>query len=301
MKIPGSRSLQAAKKRRLKPAPTSFFIIFTLCSLLSVLCLVPGCLLMTKNDGLIISARLDTLESKVNRLDQDLPRLKAQSEASQKELERLTRQQADLLNQVEQIKQTILSLGGKFEEGENLFSRLKTLEGEVQEQAAQVKLQADRAREQNDRLAKLEGIISPGGQVDAQKLTPKWANEEAGYREAYSNYQGKKYDLARAKFEKLLGLYPSGQFSESAHYWIGECYFNLKDYERALLSFNEVIEKYPKSAKAPIAYLKLGLSFLELGQQKEARMAFETLVSKFPKSDSAKTAREKLKKLKKTK
>ena len=301
MKIPGSRSLQAAKKRRLKPAPTSFFIIFTLCSLLFALCLLPGCLLMTKNDGLIISARLDTLESKVNRLDQDLPRLKAQSEASQKELERLTRQQADLLNQVEQIKQTILSLGGKFEEGENLFSRLKTLEGEVQEQAAQVKLQADRAREQLDRLAKLEGIISPGGQVDSQKLTPKWANEEAGYREAYSNYQGNKYDLARAKFEKLIGLYPSGQFSDSSRYWIGECYFHLKDYERALLSFNEVIEKYPKSAKAPIAYLKLGLSFLELGQQKEARMAFETLVSKFPKSDSAKTAKEKLKKLKKTK
>ncbi|MDD5223290.1 MAG: tol-pal system protein YbgF [bacterium] len=275
------------------------FLLFTLCSLLPALCLFPGCLLLTSNDGIVISARLDTLESKVNRLDQDLPRLKAQSEANQKELERLTRQQADLLNQIEQIKQTILSLGGKFEEGESLFARLKTLEGEVQEQAAQVKLHADRAREQNDRLAKLEGIISPGGQVDAQKLTPKWANEEAGYREAYSNYQGKKYDLARAKFEKLIELYPGGQFSESARYWIGECYFNLKDYERALLSFNEVIEKYPKSDKVPGAYLKLGLSFLELGQQKEAQMAFETLLSKFPKSDAAKTAKEKLKKMRK--
>lgn len=277
------------------------FLIFSLCSLLFALCLLPGCLLLTRNDGIVISARLDTLESKVNRMDQDLPKLKAQSEANQKELERLTRQQADLLNQIEQIKQTILSLGGKFEEGENLFSRLKTLEGQVQEQAGQIQERSDRIREQNDRIAKLEGIISPGGQVDAQKLAPKWANEEAGYREAYSNYQGEKYDLARAKFEKLLGLYPSGQFSDSARYWIGECYYNLKDYERALLSFNEVIEKYPKSSKAPNAYLKLGLSFQELGKQKEAELVFETLVSKFPKSDPAKTAREKLKKLKKTK
>ncbi|MCX5858483.1 MAG: tol-pal system protein YbgF, partial [Proteobacteria bacterium] len=260
------------------------FLLFTLCSLLPALCLFPGCLLLTKNDGIVISARLDTLESKVNRLDQDLPRLKAQSEANQKELERLTRQQADLLNQIEQIKQTILSLGGKFEEGENLFSRLKTLEGQVKEQTDQLKEKSDRIKEQNDRLAKLEGIISPGGQVDSQKLTPKWPNEEAGYREAYSNYQGKKYDLARAKFEKLIGLYPNGQFSDTARYWIGECYFSLKDYERALLSFNEVIEKYPKSSKVPNAYLKLGLSFQELGQQKEAQMAFETLVSKFPKS-----------------
>jgi tol-pal system protein YbgF len=151
----------------------------------------------------------------------------------------------------------------------------------------------------DDRIAKLEGIISPGGQVDAQKLAPKWANEEAGYREAYSNYQGNKYDLARAKFEKLIGLYPSGQFSDSSRYWIGECYFHLKDYERALLSFNEVIEKNPKSSKVPNAYLKLGISFQELGKQKEAELTFETLVSKFPKSDAAKTAREKLKKMRK--
>ncbi len=274
------------------------FLFFPLCALLFALCSFPGCLLLTRNDGVIISARLDTLESKVNRMDQDLPKLKAQSEANQKELERLTRQQADLLNQIEQIKQTILSLGGKFEEGENLFSRLKILEVQVKDQADQLKERSDRIKEQNDRLAKLEGIISPGGQVDAQKLTPKWANEEAGYREAYANYQGKKYDLARAKFEKLIGLYPDGQFSESARYWIGECYFNLKDYERALLSFNEVIEKYPKSSKVPHAYLKLGLSFQELGKPKEAALTFETLVSKFPKSDPAKTAKEKLKKLK---
>jgi len=241
-----------------------------------------GCM-TTRNEGLVLDSRLDYLENRVNRIDADFPGIKEFTDSGRKEMARISHQQAELLSQLEEIKQVVMSLGGKLEEGENLFTRMAGLEKQLQQLS--------------DRITALEEIISPGrGEIDASKLDPGWENEESGYRDAYSTYEAKQYILARAKFEKLLELFPRGQFADNARYWIGECHYGLKDYERAILNFNEVIEKYPQSVKVPNAYLKLGLSFLEMGKKKEAKIALETLIAKFPKSEPAGIAREKLKK-----
>lgn len=243
---------------------------------------VGGCV-TTRNEGLVMDSRLDSLEKRVGRIDADLPGIREFTDAGRKEMARISHQQAELLSQLEEIKQVIMSLGGKLEEGENLFARMAGLEKQL--------------RELSDRITALEEIISPGRrEIDATKLNPGWENEEAGYRDAYSTYEAKQYVLSRAKFEKLLELFPRGQFADNARYWIGECLYGLKDYERAILNFNEVIEKYPKSVKVPNAYLKLGLSFLEMGKKQEAKIALETLIAKFPKSEPAGIAREKIKK-----
>ena len=239
----------------------------------------------TRNEGLILDSRVDSLEKRVSRIDAEFPQIQKFTETGRQELARISHQQAELLSQLEEMKTVIMSLGGKLEEGENLFARMDELE--------------KRLKKLEERIKALEEVISPGRrEIDAKKLNPGWENEEAGYRDAHATYEAGQYAFARAKFEKLLELYPRGQLADNARYWIGECFFSLKDYERAILNFNEVIEKHAKSGKVPNAYLKLGLSFLELGKKKEATLALETLVAKFPKSDPAGIARKKLKTLK---
>jgi len=252
--------------------------------LLPGLILVLGCV-TTKNEGLILKSRIDSLEKKFKQRETEFPGVREVTAANQKELARISRQQADLLNQLGEIRQSIMALGGRLEEGQNFFLRMDDLEDRLQAQA--------------ERITALEEVISPAnGEIDAQKLELKWENEEAGYRDAYASYESGQYPLARAKFEKLLELYPQGQFADNARYWIGECFYALRDFERAILNFNQVLERYPKSGKIPNAYLKLGLAFLEIGKSKEAKISWETLVARFPGSEPARIAREKIKKLK---
>ncbi|HKW85922.1 MAG TPA: tol-pal system protein YbgF [Nitrospiraceae bacterium] len=111
---------------------------------------------------------------------------------------------------------------------------------------------------------------------------------------AYNDYLNGRYDLAVTGFQRFLKDFPSTSLAPSAHYWLGESYYNLKDYVRAMQAFDRVVKEYPGHEKVPSALFKLGLSAAETGDIPRAREFLKQVIEKFSTSDEAKLAKNKL-------
>jgi TolA-binding protein len=122
--------------------------------------------------------------------------------------------------------------------------------------------------------------------------------------------------------------YPTKEPSQSAWYWIGECYLNLEkeaaaidafarqagdypknkiapeallklgdiyqrqaDCTRAIGSYQKVVETYPETETAGRAKLQIGVCYLKLGESDLANRTFDQIIDKYPESEIAFRAR----------
>jgi tol-pal system protein YbgF len=107
------------------------------------------------------------------------------------------------------------------------------------------------------------------------------SGERALYRKAFDLLKERRFDEAVSAFKDLLAQYPKGQFSDNAHYWLGETYYVRQQYPAALAEFQEVIHRYPLSPKVPGAMLKIGYIYYEQGDWARARSVLQEVVTKF--------------------
>ena len=103
---------------------------------------------------------------------------------------------------------------------------------------------------------------------------------------------------AREAFQGFLSTYPSGEYSDNAQFWIGECYFFEKKYEKAILEYEKVTKKFPSSNKVPYALLKQGISFQNLGDKVSAKLLLQQVIKDYPNTSQARIARSKLQEIK---
>jgi len=119
-------------------------------------------------------------------------------------------------------------------------------------------------------------------------------DKAARYAAAYQMFKTGNYTKARESFQSFLGTYPSGEYSDNAQFWIGECYFFEKKYEKAILEYEKVTKKFPSSSKVPYALLKQGISFQNLGDKTSARLLLQQVIKDYPNTSQARIARSKL-------
>ena len=118
---------------------------------------------------------------------------------------------------------------------------------------------------------------------------------EALYKNAKQTYARKDFTAAREKFRAFLAVYPKGELSDNAQFWIGESFYSEKDYEKAIIAYDDVLKKFPKGDKVPSALLKQALCWLELGDKTFARSLLKRVIKEHPRTQQAKIAKEKLK------
>ncbi|WP_319544054.1 tetratricopeptide repeat protein [uncultured Pseudodesulfovibrio sp.] len=121
---------------------------------------------------------------------------------------------------------------------------------------------------------------------------------KALYDKAYALYKENQFEKARSYWAEFTDTFKKHQYTPSAVFWQGQCYFKLKDYARAVILFEDVIEKHKKSSKYKSALLKSGYSWNYLGKPELAKMRFEETIKKFPKSVEATQAKRSLDKMK---
>ncbi len=132
----------------------------------------------------------------------------------------------------------------------------------------------------------------------SSKDTSDKQSKESLYAAAYQTFKNGHYAKSREAFQSFLATYPTGEYSDNAQFWIGECYFYEKQYEKAILEYDNVTKKFPSSNKVPHALLKQGLSFLSLGDKASARLLLQQIIKDYPNTNQAKIARAKLQKIK---
>ena len=139
-----------------------------------------------------------------------------------------------------------------------------------------------------------EKVISDNLKSDV----PGRTETELAYDSAYEAFKEEKYEKAREAFQDFLKKYPSTDYSDSAQFWIGECYYFERKYEQAILEYEKVIKNYPQGNKVPHALLKQGFAFLNLGDKSSAKLLLAQVVKNYPGTSQARMARAKLAEIK---
>lgn len=116
----------------------------------------------------------------------------------------------------------------------------------------------------------------------------------AAYAVAYQTFKNGHYTKAREAFQDFLTAYPTGEYSDNAQFWIGECYFFEKNYDKAILEYEKVTKKFPSSNKMPYALLKQGICFQNLGDKISAKLLLQQVIRDYPNTSQARIARTKL-------
>ncbi|RLB42556.1 MAG: tol-pal system protein YbgF [Deltaproteobacteria bacterium] len=270
-----------------------------------------SCTMVTKQDLLALNDRLVTLNERVNKLEDKID--KSLSEDVDSRIEPIRTNQAELVAELDKVKESMQGLSGKVEENSLLIRRLveKDTTGQDIMKAEVVKL-AKRVETLESEMLVVERTlgIQKIPEAGAEKPTmpgaapseatvpgpqPAVTTEQQAYEKGVNLFKDGKYQGAIAVFQDFLKKYPTSDLADNAQFWIGESYMAMKQYEKAILAFQEVIKKYPDGNKVPNAMLKQALAFYAIKDKVSARLILKKVIRKYPNSPEARIAKAKLK------
>lgn len=222
------------------------------------------------------------------QLQDDLDALRTQVEKQAKEMRSEKPKQnnqkgiAELLGEIDQLKE-----------------QFRRLEGRIEEEGRKT---SEAVRATDDHSHDLEQLSNKISSIEKRLSTEKTSNDEAGpilspseaYTLAYNDYLRGNYDLSILGFQNYLSLYPHSTNVPQALYWIGQAYYNKAAYAEAVSFFEQIETRFPQHDTAPNAMLKMGLSLVELGKIDLAKATLQKVADKFPQSNEAQLAKGKL-------
>lgn len=269
--------------------------------------------IMRLNDQiLLVSNRVDALQASVNKQKNSLSQ--QLSGDLNTRLSSIHDTQAEVVAEIERIKQDMDTLSGRVDENgrlakhaierdttqeDDLKTAIAELSGRVQ--ALEKNVKKINAYLDLSRAARQKPAGATGGKE--ANLTPPPAKEkqvtpeQAMYEKGLGLYKDGKFEQAIADFRNFIKTYPQSDLTDNAQFWIGECYMGLKKYEEAILSYQQVIKRYPKGNKVPNAMLRQALAFHAINDNTSAKLLLEKIIRSFPKSNEANIAKLKLKEL----
>jgi len=133
----------------------------------------------------------------------------------------------------------------------------------------------------------------------AEQFSATVARQMDLYQQAIDLIKKTRFKDAKETLKTYIEKYPHGKRVANAHFWMGECEYNLQRFEEAILEYQKVISRYPKSNKVPDSLLKQGITFAKLGDNESAKIVLNKLIKKYPKSPQhVRVAKKKLARLK---
>jgi len=203
---------------------------------------------------------------------------------------------ADLLQQLETLQTEVRNLRGQVEVQANEIERLK---------ARQRELLADIDR----RVSELErrSTAAPSPEAGTAPVAPGSttsagsAQEQQDYDAAFNLMKQGFYERAAKGFREFIAKYPQSALRDNARYWLGEAYYVARHFRQALEEFGKLMSDHPKSPKVPDAMLKTGYCQYELGESAKARESLNQVMTRYPGTPAAKSAEQRLAKMKKEK
>ena len=231
-------------------------------------------------------------------------------EARVSKLERVVEGQAlaDLLERVQRLQEDVQRLRGEIEVQANDLDGLKQRQRDLyldidrrlrQLETATASASAAPAAPASSAPSSVAGPGVPSSAPPAGAIAPASnpQQEQAAYQKAFDQLKVGHYDDAISAFHAMLAAYPNGQLADNAQYWMGEADFAARRFREAADEFGKVVNNYPQSPKVPDALLKLGFSYYELGDWGNARQTLEKVNARYPQTTAAQLAQRRLDKM----
>lgn len=169
--------------------------------------------------------------------------------------------------------------------------RLKVMEDKIEDLESQVKTQSEFITEVTSALKDIKGgKIKSRGESNSKN--------DSLYSSAMADYNAKKYNSAKEKFNQLLTMSSTSAVRKvRSWYALGHIFFKEKKYEDSMIFFSKVYANYPKSSRAPSSLLYIAKSFIETKQIDDAKGSLNQIIQQYPKAKESKEAKELLSKI----
>lgn len=229
------------------------------------------------------------------RVDSRVSDLQKEQTKTAEDLNALRKRQANTGADFTELRDQIQQLRGQLEAIKKEISRDPKKDGDYQARIDNLQV----------KINFIENFLEIGKKDSANEADGSASSRDAGkqdkasiYAAAYQTFKNGHYAKAREAFQSFLAAYPTGEYSDNAQFWTGECYFFEKQYEKAILEYEKVTKKFPASNKVPYALLKQGISFQNLGDKVSAKLLLQQVIKDYPNTSQARIARSKLQEIK---
>jgi len=203
--------------------------------------------------------------------------------------------QAELTEQINQLKRSLLDLNGQLEQMRGDNAKLRGQNEELARAVAEIqRKQKDLQSGVEDRMRKFEPqkVTLDGKEFNAEP------DEKRQYDEAMELLRKSDFAGTANALTTFRSRYPASGYGQSALFWLGNAQYGNRQYKDAIGSFRALVSAAPDSAKAPEALLAIANCQAELKDVKTARRTIDELLKTYPKSEAAQAGKERLASLK---
>ena len=199
--------------------------------------------------------------------------------------------QAELNEQINQLKRSLLDLNNQLEQVRGDNAKLR---GQNEQLARDV---AEMQRKQKDLQSGVEDRIR---KIEPQKVTLDGREfsvepeEKRQYDEAMEMLRKSDFAGTANALGAFRKRYPASGYGESALFWLGNAQYGNRQYKDAITAFRSLVAGSPDNPKAPEALLAIANCQAELKDGKAARKTIDELIKAYPKSEAAQAGRERL-------
>lgn len=261
------------------------------------------------------SRQVSTASLRVAQTEAELESARARISQIEEVLRTQGQNQADRLENFDQVNQEVSRLRGQIE----------VLQFDMTEVRSTIELRAidseRRLMHSERRLAQVEkvlnlrppplptdaelGLVVPTGPdgapaADGEVTLPPVADAPAvtspaeAIASAKEHMSAERPAAARVVLKQAIDAFPDAKELAELRFMHAETLYAESQWSTAALAFKGVIDDHPKSDFAAWAMLRQGECFAGLGQERNAKLFYEGVVQRFPKSDAARAAKEKL-------
>jgi tol-pal system protein YbgF len=214
------------------------------------------------------------------RQEQSEARVKAQADGN-----------AQLLEQINQLKRSLLDLNNQLEMMRTEMAKLRGQDEQLTRDVVELqRLQKDVQQGVDDRIRKLE---PQKVSVDGQEILVD-PDERRQFEESMAVLRKGDFAAASSAFSAFNRRYPGSGYRPAALFWLGNAQYGMRDYKEAMSSFRSLVVSAPDHPRAPEALLAVVNCQMELKDTKGARRTLDELVKTYPRSEAAQAGKERL-------
>lgn len=120
------------------------------------------------------------------------------------------------------------------------------------------------------------------------------SSEQKDFDAAQALTKAGKHKDAFDAYDKFLQTYPNSKNAPEAMYLLGYSQFSLKNYKAAIATQQKLIKQFPESSKQADAYFNIANAQIQLADVDAAKKSLRDLLAKYPDSEVAPNAKKRL-------
>ena len=222
-------------------------------------------------------------------------RIQASDDASRARLAELGQAHTALIEQIGQLRRSLLDLNTQLEAQRADSAKLRGGQEQLARDLADVQRSVkDVAKAVDDRVRPLE---PQKVSLDGKDFLAE-PEEKRSHEQAMAALRTGDFDKAALALGSFVARYPASGYSDSARFWLGNSLYGQKNYKEAIVVFRGLVTGSPNHPRAPEALLAVANCQIEMKDNKTARKTLDELLKAYPASEAAAAGKERLSTLK---